>query len=505
MSHGDHRSSSAPSGGPQPAAALLLSLAAACGGDGATPTGTDDPPPPDPNQAPSASIASPSQDASYTLGEVIAFEGSASDAEDGTLSGASLEWDSDMDGGLGTGVSLSRDDLSEGDHTITLTATDGDGATGTDQVQITVGAGTSGSLVPLVEGRQWLYAEDSESTVCASSTGCSTSTFVGRHVLHAEEEVFFQGRFSWRVRIYSFQDDAPASEYGFRVTSTYLSQDGGGLLQWVPGPGEWRQVFSPSSPTIQNGTFFLVDGPPHDPDRRLTMGSSSATVPYGSFSTIRVAHEYRETGQYATEDIFDSASEHFADGVGMVRGAWDYSYDDNDPGGTDLFATGAIALTHMDTGPFPALVPEDEPNDDHGSAAVASSFSIGQGDIRTGDSGVIVDDADVGCDLQECVHPDVNGETKIQDWFRFEVSQQTEIRITLDFHTYDAATGLSNDLDLYLFGADGSGGIQYLARADGPAGEREQLAGTIQPGTYFLGVQAWDTPSGRIPLWLAIY
>lgn len=493
------------------ALALLLLLTAACGG-GSAPTGTDggsdpdpDPPSQGQNEAPSATITSPSEGASYSGDEAIDFEGSATDPEDGSLPGSALEWESDVDGALGTGASLSRGDLSEGGHTITLTATDGDGATGTDQVQIDVEAEASAALLPLQAGRMWRYTEDSESTVCASSTGCDTSTFVGRHFVVVEEEVFYEGRFCWRVRIYSIQDDAGGGDYGFEVTSTYLSQDATGLSQWTPGVDEWRRVFSTSAATIQNGTFFLVDGPPHDPDRRLTMGTSSATVPYGSFSTLAVEHEFRETGQYATEDIFDSATEHYADRVGMVRGFWDYSYDDNDPAGTDLFTTGAIALTHMDTGPFPDLVPEAEPNDDDASATATSSFSIGQGDIRTSDSGAIVDDADVGCTLQECVHPDVNGETKIQDWFGFEVSQQTDIRITLDFLTYDFDTGVSNDLDLYLFGADGSGGIQYLARAAGPPGEREQLVGTIQPGTYFLGIQAWETPSGRIPFWLGIY
>jgi hypothetical protein len=68
----------------------------------------------------------------------VAFAGSGSDADDGSLTGASLVWTSDLDGPIGTGVSFNKADLSVGVHTITLTATDSEGATGTASVQITI-------------------------------------------------------------------------------------------------------------------------------------------------------------------------------------------------------------------------------------------------------------------------------------------------------------------------------------------------------------------------------
>lgn len=91
-----------------------------------------------PNSLPSAAIASPSDGQTFHEGESIEFSGSASDLEDGTLSGGSLVWTSSRDGQLGTGGSFARGDLSAGDHTITLTATDSRGGSGTAQVSVTV-------------------------------------------------------------------------------------------------------------------------------------------------------------------------------------------------------------------------------------------------------------------------------------------------------------------------------------------------------------------------------
>lgn len=90
------------------------------------------------NAAPTATITSPADGATFTEGEPVTFEGSASDPEDGALTGASLVWTSDRDGELGTGTSVTTSSLSVGTHAVTLTATDGDGATGTASVTVVV-------------------------------------------------------------------------------------------------------------------------------------------------------------------------------------------------------------------------------------------------------------------------------------------------------------------------------------------------------------------------------
>lgn len=94
-------------------------------------------PPPPPNDAPTVSITSPVDSATFGSGDTILFEGTASDTEDGDLTG-SLAWSSSIDGAIGTGGSFSAT-LSDGNHTITASVTDSGGASGDDAVSITVG------------------------------------------------------------------------------------------------------------------------------------------------------------------------------------------------------------------------------------------------------------------------------------------------------------------------------------------------------------------------------
>ena len=48
---------------------------------------------------------------SFNQFDEITFEGYATDSEDGDLSGESLVWTSSIDGQIGTGVSVTKDNL----------------------------------------------------------------------------------------------------------------------------------------------------------------------------------------------------------------------------------------------------------------------------------------------------------------------------------------------------------------------------------------------------------
>ena len=94
--------------------------------------------PPGPvNQPPAVSILSPADGSTFDSGAAIAFEGTASDPEDGDLT-SSLDWVSNLDGSIGTAGSFSTT-LSDGNHTITASVADSGGATGSASISITVG------------------------------------------------------------------------------------------------------------------------------------------------------------------------------------------------------------------------------------------------------------------------------------------------------------------------------------------------------------------------------
>lgn len=89
-----------------------------------------------PNTAPSVSVTSPTNGSTHGNGATISFTGSATDAQDGSLTG-SIAWTSSLQGAIGTGGTFSRT-LNPGTHAITATVTDSGGLTGTSTVNITV-------------------------------------------------------------------------------------------------------------------------------------------------------------------------------------------------------------------------------------------------------------------------------------------------------------------------------------------------------------------------------
>jgi subtilisin family serine protease len=119
----------------------------------ATGSGTDFPP--------TVSITSPSDGASFDSGTSISFTGSASDTEDGDLTG-NLVWKSNIDGQIGTGGSVSVM-LSDGTHSITAEVTDSDSNTSSDIIAITVGGGSSGGSIELTAtikaNRNWAIVD----------------------------------------------------------------------------------------------------------------------------------------------------------------------------------------------------------------------------------------------------------------------------------------------------------------------------------------------------------
>ena len=146
---------------------LALAVAAAtvaCGGsepagpDGGTNGGGPDDSQGGTNNAPTVTISSPADGTEVDDGAEVTFTGSASDPEDGDLSG-SIAWSSSLDGDLGTGASVSAT-LSTGSHTIEAEVTDGAGASddasiAVDVVAATGGVGESLTITAPAEGAIW--------------------------------------------------------------------------------------------------------------------------------------------------------------------------------------------------------------------------------------------------------------------------------------------------------------------------------------------------------------
>lgn len=119
------------------------------------------------NTAPSVSVVSPADGASFDSGASIGFSGSASDLEDGNLS-ANLVWTSDVDGQIGTGGSFSAV-LSDGTHEITASVTDSGGLTGSASITVTV-ASSGGALVVTVDTDQDTYTTGDTAYITVSVT-----------------------------------------------------------------------------------------------------------------------------------------------------------------------------------------------------------------------------------------------------------------------------------------------------------------------------------------------
>jgi hypothetical protein len=116
------------------------------------------------NTAPSVTIGSPATGSSYVDGTTVTFTGSASDTQDGNLTG-SIQWTDSVNGGvataIGSGGFFSRV-LTTGTHVIVARVTDSGGLQSSSSVTITVtsntsgggGGGTGGGITLAARGRK---------------------------------------------------------------------------------------------------------------------------------------------------------------------------------------------------------------------------------------------------------------------------------------------------------------------------------------------------------------
>jgi hypothetical protein len=89
------------------------------------------------NSAPSVTIDTPANNATFMAGEAVTFTGTAADSEDGSLTSA-LAWSSSLDGALGNGGTVNTSSLSVGTHVITASVSDSGGLAGSQTISVTI-------------------------------------------------------------------------------------------------------------------------------------------------------------------------------------------------------------------------------------------------------------------------------------------------------------------------------------------------------------------------------
>ncbi|MGD8590574.1 MAG: tandem-95 repeat protein, partial [Chromatiales bacterium] len=126
------------------------------------------------NTAPTVSITSPVDGASFEAGTAVAFTGSATDTEDGDAAvTATISWSSSLDGALGSGASVTTSGLSVGTHIITASVSDSDGLTASDTVSVTI---TAANTAPTVSIDSPANGANFEAGATVTFTGSATDT-----------------------------------------------------------------------------------------------------------------------------------------------------------------------------------------------------------------------------------------------------------------------------------------------------------------------------------------
>lgn len=125
------------------------------------------------NSAPTVTISSPANNATYGYGTTVSFSGSANDTQDGNVT-AGIQWSSSIDGQIGAGGSFSRT-LSSGVHVITATVKDSGGLVASAKVTITVATPSTSSTTSGASLTARAYKVKGSQTVDLSWSGLSAS------------------------------------------------------------------------------------------------------------------------------------------------------------------------------------------------------------------------------------------------------------------------------------------------------------------------------------------
>jgi hypothetical protein len=369
---------------------------------------------------------------------------------------------------------------------------------------------------PLDPGRTWLYGVETREVGADPYIGFWSDSWVHQRVVAIEGQDPAAGKNASVFAIYDLgpsdyfepPDACSSPDNWLNVSRFHVAQETSGL--WRLTPSGWQQAVSYSGSVIAHpGNAFLMAGQFRISPRASTVQSVvQTTVPAGVFETVKTRSYYDDDcpgGFCPPKEYTASLNDYYANGQGIVRSEWFFELDDNDPQGLDLTKSGeAVLLSYA--GPIFAF--EQEPNDgpSAGSDQPLDVPFVAHSDIAISDPGSEAD-----------VYENVQGQRIVQDWYRIELPEGQDYAFALTTsHVMDgqAAGFPEDDLDLYLFRA--------TTIATGTPPILEQVAASTRvPGcsedfryrhpsigvspVYFIAVQAWDTPSGRVPYSLAVW
>lgn len=175
------------------------------------------------NTAPTVTISSPADSATFAEGSSVTFTGSAIDAEDGDLS-ASITWTSNLDGAIGSGASFTTSTLSAGTHTVTASVSDSGNLGATDTVNVIIEQ--SGSIPAAPSNAAASNNGDGTATITWADNSDNEQTFeIQREFLHRSG--------SWRgttsitvgVNATSYVDSSGSGTFRYRVRASNAAGD----------------------------------------------------------------------------------------------------------------------------------------------------------------------------------------------------------------------------------------------------------------------------------------
>ena len=105
-------------------------------------------------------INTPGNGSAFATGSEVRFRAVALDMRGDSITGDRIVWESDLDGGLGTGATIRRSDLTKGHHEIKVTGTDDTGYSTSVSTRILIADPLTATILAPADGSSFAVLED---------------------------------------------------------------------------------------------------------------------------------------------------------------------------------------------------------------------------------------------------------------------------------------------------------------------------------------------------------